>query len=96
MLSERRYRIFARALWVEMLELWDRARVPQWRLPVSIIHERMLTYFAQQLWQAWAADDSSKLGAVLIEILMAASGEDAVEGWAPPVLCYGAELFQPL
>jgi hypothetical protein len=35
-------------------------------------------------------------GEVLSELFKIAIGEDEVEGWAPPVLCCGAELRQPL
>jgi hypothetical protein len=96
MLSERREQIFLRAEFIEMMELWDLATIPQWRLPATIVHDRMLQYFAYQLRQALKEDNSQVLGEVLIELYLVASGEDPVEGWEPPVPCQGAELRLPL
>ena len=99
MLSERRLRILIKALFIEMLELWDRARVPQQRWPRAMVEAWQRRYFAQRLGEAIAAlaeDNSELLSEVLAEILLIAIGEDAVEGWEPPVLCHGAELLRPL
>jgi hypothetical protein len=54
MLSERRRRVAVNAMFVEMLELLDRARIPEYRLPEAIVLEQMRDYFRDRLRRALA------------------------------------------
>jgi hypothetical protein len=86
MLSEHREAIWARALWVEILELWALARQPAHRIPSTIVRERQLEYFRWRLEEAITklSVDGELLAGVLEEILLIAIGEDTIVNWQPP------------
>jgi hypothetical protein len=88
MLSERRFRIFAKALFIEMLQLWGIAKQPPHRIPEAIVAQRQREYYRYRLSEAIArlGEDKGLLAEVLEEILLIATGEDEVVGWRPPAV----------
>ena len=88
MLSEHREAIWARALWVEILELWALARQPAHRIPSTIVRERQLEYFRWRLEEAITklSADGELLAEVLEEILLIATGQEKIVNWRPPAL----------
>ena len=88
MLSERRYQIFVKSLFVEMMELWALARQPAHRIPESIVAERQREYFRWRLEEAleWLCFDSEPFAELLEEILLVATGEEKIINWRPPAL----------
>ena len=88
MLSERRYQIFVKSLFVEMMELWALARQPASRIPTAVVAERQRAYFRWRLEEAleWLGFDSRPLAEVLEEILLIATGEEEIINWRPPAL----------
>jgi hypothetical protein len=88
MLKDRRFQIFARSLFVEMMQLWALARQPAHRIPESIVAQRQREYFHWRLEEAleWLWVDSEPLGEVLEEILLVATGEEEIINWRPPAL----------
>ena len=88
MLSERRYQIFVKSLFVEMMELWALARQPAHRSPESIVAERQREYFRWRLEEAleWLCFDSEPFAELLEEILLVATGEEKIINWRPPAL----------
>jgi hypothetical protein len=88
MLTERRFQIFAKALFIEMMELWVRAEQPAHRIPAAIVAGRLQEYCRWRLSEAleWLWVDSEPLGEVLEEILMMATGQEKIINWTPPAL----------
>jgi len=85
MLSERRFRIFAKALFIEMLQLWGIAKQPPHRIPEAIVAQRQREYFRYRLSEAIArlGEDKELLAEVLEEIILVATGEVEIVGWRP-------------
>jgi hypothetical protein len=98
MLSERRFRIFAKALFIEMLQLWRFAVQPPHRIPEAIVAQRQREYFRLRLAEAIhvLCVNSAALAEVLVEIILVATGEEEIVGWRPPPLCHGEALDKPL
>ena len=88
MLTERRFQIFARSLFIEMMELWGLARQPAHRIPEAIVAQRQQAYFRWRLEEAVVglSADSEPLADCLEEILLLATGEEEIINWTPPAL----------
>lgn len=89
MLTERRYQIFVKSLFVEMMQLWALARQPAHRIPTAIVAERQRGYFQWRLEEAVAELSegySELLAEVLEEIFLVADGTDTIINWQPPAL----------
>jgi hypothetical protein len=88
MLTERRYQIFVKSLFIETMELWTSARQPASRIPTEIVAERLREYFRWRLCEALESlwFDSEPLRDVLDEILLVASGQEQIINWTPPAL----------
>ena len=88
MLTERRFQLFAKALFIEVMQLWAFARQPAHRIPAAIVAGRLQEYCRWRLSEALErlGFDSEPLGQVLEEILLLATGEEEIINWRPPAL----------
>jgi hypothetical protein len=99
MLTERRFQIFARSLFIEMMELWGLARQPAHRIPEAIVAQRQQAYFRWRLEEAVVglSADSEPLAEVLEEIFLIAIGEKEIINWRPPAIeAMLSKLTEPL
>ena len=99
MLTERRFQIFARSHFIEMMELWGLARQPAHRIPEAIVAQRQQAYFRWRLEEAVVglSADSEPLAEVLEEIFLIAIGEKEIINWRPPAIkAMLSKLTEPL
>jgi hypothetical protein len=99
MLSERRFQIFAKGLFTEIMELWARAEPPARLIPTAIVARRLAEYFywrfSEALERLWF--DSEPLADCLEEILLIATGEEMIINWRPPAIVEMlSQLSEPL